>query len=85
MSDAGNRVANSINGSVERQITHDTSISGAAGWSVLHFLDNNDGLDSSQVSGSVAINRRIDARSSVSVNATYSTFDFTTNDSQVDL
>ncbi|MGD0443666.1 MAG: hypothetical protein ABSA39_06985 [Edaphobacter sp.] len=83
-SEAGNRVANSISGSLERQITHDTSISGAAGWSVLHFLDNDDGLDSSQVTGSVSINRRINARSSVSVNANYSTYDFSTNDSEID-
>jgi hypothetical protein len=76
-SNAGNRIANSINGSAERQISHDTSISGSGGWSILHFLDNNDGLDSSQVTGTVAINRRLNARSSVSVNAVYSTFDYT--------
>jgi hypothetical protein len=76
-SNAGNRVANSVNGSAERQITHDTSISGVGAWSILHFLDNNDGLNSSQVTGTVAINRRLNARSSVSVNAVYSTFDYT--------
>jgi hypothetical protein len=76
-SDAGNRVANSVSGSVERQITHDTSISGMGGWSILHFLDNDDGLNSSQVTGTVAVNRRLNARSSVSVNAVYSNFDYT--------
>jgi hypothetical protein len=66
-----------VNGGAERQITHNTSISGVGSWSILHFLDNNEGLDSSQVTGTVAINRRLNARSSVSVNAVYTTFDYT--------
>jgi hypothetical protein len=81
-SDAGNRVANSLNGSVERQIGHATSISGSGSWSILHFLDNNDGLDSSSVSGNVAINQRLDARSSVSVDAVYTTIDYTNNEGE---
>ncbi len=77
LSVAGNRIANSLDGSVERQISHNTSISGSGLWSVLHFLDDNTGgLDSSQVSGTVALNRRLDGRSSVSVNAVYSTFSY---------
>jgi hypothetical protein len=78
-SNAGNRVANSLSGSVERQISRDTSISGVGSWSVLNFLDdsaNNGGLDSSQVSGTVAVNRRLDGRTSVSVNAVYSTINY---------
>jgi hypothetical protein len=75
-SNAGNRVANSLAGSVERQISHDTSISGSGSWSILRFLDDNDGLDSSQVSGVVAINRHLNARSSMSVNAVYSTINY---------
>jgi hypothetical protein len=75
-SNAGNRIANSLGGSAERQITHDTSISGAGSWSILHFLDNNNGLDSTQVTGTVAVNRRLNGRSSVSVNAVYSTYDY---------
>jgi hypothetical protein len=75
-STAGNRVANSLSGSVERQISHNTSLSGSGGWSILHFLDNDNALDSSSVSGTVAVNRRLDARSSVSVNAVYSTFNY---------
>jgi hypothetical protein len=77
-STAGNRIANSLDGSVERQISHNTSISGSGLWSVLHFLDDNTGgLDSSQVSGTVALNRRLDGRSSVSVDAVYTTFSYT--------
>jgi hypothetical protein len=82
-SNAGNRIANSLGGSAERQITHDTSISGAGSWSILHFLDNNNGLDSSQVTGTVAVNRRLNGRSSVSVNAVYSTYDYSGPQSQL--
>jgi hypothetical protein len=78
-STSGNRIANSLSGSVERQINRNTSISGSGGWTVLHFLDDNDGLDSAQVSGVVAINRRLDARSSVSLDAVYSTFAYSSN------
>ncbi len=74
---SGNRIANSLAGSVERQINRNTSISGAGSWSVLHFLDDSSGgLDSSEVSGVVALNRRLDARSSVSLDAVYSTFNY---------
>jgi hypothetical protein len=78
-SNAGNRYANTLTGSAERQISRDTSISGSGSWSVLHFLDdngNNAGLDSSQVSGTVAANRRLDARSSVSLAAAYMTINY---------
>jgi hypothetical protein len=74
---SGNRIANSLNGSVERQFNRNTSISGGGSWSVLNYLDeNNGGLDSTQVSGVVALNRRLDARSSVSLDAVYSTYDY---------
>jgi hypothetical protein len=79
LSNSGNRIANYISGSAERQIGHATSISGSGSWSVLHFLNNsasNEGLDNSMVSGTVAVNRRLDARSSVSLNAVYSTFTY---------
>jgi hypothetical protein len=69
-SNAGNRVANTLSGGAERQISHDTSISGSGTWSLLHFLDNN-GLDNSDVTGNVALNRRLDARSTVSLGASY--------------
>jgi hypothetical protein len=84
-SNAGNQVANSLSGSVERQITHNTSISGAGFWSVLHFLDNNDGLDFTEISGSAAINRRLDARSSMSLDAVYSTFSYGSASGQPDI
>jgi hypothetical protein len=78
-SDVGNRIANTLGGSVERQITRNTSISGSGSWSVLHFLDQSEdsgALDDSQVTGTVAVNRRLDARSSVSVNAVYTTINY---------
>jgi len=77
---SGNRIANSLNGSVERQINRNTSISGSGSWSVLNYLDENSGgLDSTQVSGVVALNRRLDARSSVSLDAVYSTYNYSGN------
>jgi hypothetical protein len=84
-SNAGNRVANSLSGSVERQISHDTSISGVGSWSVLHFLDDSDGLDSTEITGVVAINRRLDARSSLSLDAVYSTFSYGAETGQPDI
>jgi hypothetical protein len=84
LSTAGNRIANTLTGGVERQIDHATSISGNGSWSILHFLGqtpnsvsvNSGGLDNTQLSGMVAINRRLDGRSSVNVNAVYSTFSY---------
>lgn len=75
-SNAGDRVGNTVSGSVERQISRDTSISGTGSWSVLHFLDAGDGLNYSQVSGMAAINHHLDARTSMSVDAVYSTFTY---------
>jgi hypothetical protein len=79
LSVAGNRYVNSLTGNVERQISHDTSISGSGSWSVLNFLDKNasaGGLNSTQISGMVAVNQRLDARSSASVDGTYSIFTY---------
>jgi hypothetical protein len=75
-SSAGNRIANSLTGSAERQLGRATSISGSGTWSKLHFLDNNDSLDNTSIAGVVALNRRLDARSSTSLNAVYSTFSY---------
>jgi hypothetical protein len=76
---SGDRISNGLSGSVERQVAANTSISGSGSWGVLHFLGDNEGegLDSTQVSGVVAVNQRLDARSSVSVNAVYSTYYYT--------
>jgi hypothetical protein len=75
-SSAGNRIANSLTGSAERQLGRATSISGSGSWSKLHFLDNNDSLDNTSITGVVALNRRLNARSSTSLNAVYSTFSY---------
>jgi hypothetical protein len=75
---AGNRYQNTLTGGLERQISHATSISGSGSWSVLHFFDANlSGQNSTQVSGSAAINQRFNARSSGSVDAVYSIFTYT--------
>jgi hypothetical protein len=74
-STAGNRIANSLSGSVERELSRATSVSGSGSWTVLRFLDNN-AYDNTQITGTVGLNRRIDARSSVSLNAVYSTYSY---------
>ena len=80
LSTSGNRISNLISGSVEHQITRDTSLSGSGSWSKLKFLDDDvngdEGFEPSSVSGTVAINRHISARSSASVNAVYSTYSY---------
>jgi hypothetical protein len=78
LSIAGNRIANSLSGTVEREITLNTSISGSGSWSVLHYLTDagEGGLDNDQISGVVSVNRRLDQRSSASVSAVYSVFNY---------
>jgi hypothetical protein len=80
---SGDRIGNSVSGSVERTLTRNTSISGTGSWGVLHYLDSNadTGLDTSQVSGSVSLNQRIDARSSAGVSGVYSTYSYSGNGS----
>ena len=74
---SGNRYQNTLSGSAERQISHDTSISGSGSWSVLKFLDSNlSAEDNTQISGSVALNQRFSARSSGSIDAVYSIFTY---------
>ena len=81
LSTSGDQIGNSLSGSAERQLDHATSISGSGSWSVLHFLNSGNsgsgyGLDTTQISGEVGLNRRIDARSSGSLTAVYSVFDY---------
>jgi hypothetical protein len=75
---SGDRIGNAVSGSVERTLTRNTSISGSGSWGVLHYLDSNAdaGLDTSQVSGTVSLNQRIDARSSIGVSGVYSTYSY---------
>jgi hypothetical protein len=74
---SGNRIGNSLSGSGERQITPNTSISGAGSWTLLNFVDSQaTGLNYSQISGTAAVNHRFDSRTSASVNAVYSVFDY---------
>ncbi len=71
---AANRISNTLSGSIERRLTGSTSVSGSGSWSILHFLDQQDGLNTTQLSGQVGLNHRIDARNSVGANAVYSTY-----------
>jgi hypothetical protein len=81
LSNAGDRYGNTLGGSVERQLSRNMSVSGTGSWSTLHFLDNNGsasaGLDYSQVSGVVSLNRHFSGRTSGSLDAVYSTYSYT--------
>ena len=75
---AGNRYQNTLGGSAERQISHATSVSAARllvgpQLPAIHSLSSQ---DSTQVTGSVALNQRFDARSSGSIDAVYSTYTY---------
>jgi hypothetical protein len=74
---SGNRISNMMSGGLERRLNGKTSLSGSASWSLLHFLDKNAGLDNSSISGSVSLNRRINARNSAGLSAVYSTYEVT--------
>jgi hypothetical protein len=76
LSYSGDRIVNQLNGSAERQIGHATSISGTGSWSTIHFMDQNAGIDSNGETGSVAVNQRLDARSSVSLDGVYTTYGY---------
>ncbi len=80
---AGNRISNGLSGSLERELNRQTSVSGSASWAVLDFVGggananaNANALNDTQIAGTVAVNRRINARSSASLSAVYSTFTY---------
>jgi hypothetical protein len=72
---SSNRISNTMGGNVERLLTGKTSVSGMASWNILHFLNDNSGLDTSAVTGQVAVNHRINLRNSLSLSAVYSTYE----------
>ena len=72
----GSRVSNGVSGSAERLLTGKTSLSASGSWSILHFLDENNGFDTSQVSAQAGLNHRLDARDSLSVNGVYSLYTY---------
>lgn len=76
LTESGNRVSNRVEGNVERLLTGRTSISGAGYYSILRFLDGNDGYDNTEVGGQVALNHRLDARDTISGNGVYSVYTF---------
>ncbi len=71
----GRRISNSLSGGLERTFTAATSVSGSAGWDILRFVDGI-GVDTTDISGNVALNHRLNGRTSVSGNVTYSIFTY---------
>jgi hypothetical protein len=72
----GSRVSNDLGGSAERLITGKTSVSGIGSWSILRFLNDEDGLGNTQILGQVSVNHKIDARDTISGNVSYSVYTF---------
>ncbi|MBS1800819.1 MAG: hypothetical protein JSS95_13470 [Acidobacteria bacterium] len=72
---SANRIGNTVSGNIERLLTGKTSISGMGSYSILHFLDQNAGLDTTSTTGQVAVNHTINIRNSVSLSAVYSAYD----------
>jgi hypothetical protein len=77
-----NRLSNTLGGNIERRLTGRTSLSGGASYGILRFVGaDNPGLDSTQIGGQAGINHLLDRRSSVNVNAQYSTYSYSSNTS----
>ncbi len=74
------RVSNYVSGNIERQLNPKTSLSGSGSYGILKFLDSRY-LSSTQISGQLGINRRLDQRTGVSLSAVYSTFSYSNNSS----
>ncbi|HEY8996935.1 MAG TPA: hypothetical protein VIM60_03505 [Edaphobacter sp.] len=72
---SNNRIGNTVTGNIERLLTGKTSISGVGSYRLLHFLDDNAGLDTRSITGQVAINHRMNVRNSLSLSAVYSTYE----------
>lgn len=75
LSIGNSRISNDVSGTAERRLDAFTSVSGGASYGILRFFGNG-GLDSSQIAANVAVNRRINGRSSASLAATYGTFSY---------
>jgi hypothetical protein len=76
------RISNTASGNIQRQLSGRTSLSGSGSYGILRFVGaDNPGLDSTQIGGGAGINRLLDRRSSVNVNAQYSSYSYSSNTS----
>jgi len=73
----GKRVSNSLDGNLERKLTASTSIVGSADYSILRFIDGV-GLDTTGITGTVGLNHRWNARTTIGAEAVYSIFTYGT-------
>jgi hypothetical protein len=72
LTDYSRRVSNGLQGSATWQVTPSLEFEGSGSWNVLHFLDTDLGLDSSEYDGSFGPSYRIDARNQLGTSAYYS-------------
>jgi hypothetical protein len=68
-------VSNALSGSVERELSLRTSVSGSGVWSILRF-PKGDGLENTLYTGDISLNHRLDARDTISGSAIYSTYSY---------
>ncbi|MHB8302093.1 MAG: hypothetical protein ACYDC6_04535 [Acidobacteriaceae bacterium] len=66
---------NTITGDVNRSITNNTYVSGSASWGVMRFLGS-PGLNNTEVTETLGLNRRLDTRNTVGVDYVYSNFTY---------
>jgi hypothetical protein len=82
----GKRLANTVSGSLERQLNGRTSVSGSGNYGILRFIGDQgtgtsvaNGLDTSQFGGQVGLNRKLSKLSSGSVSGYYSDYSYSGN------
>jgi hypothetical protein len=78
------RVSNSVSGSLSRQLTSKTSVTGTGSYSLTRFVNGSgsptsQGLDSGSESGAVSVTHRLDVRNTVGGGFSYSNFTFSSN------
>lgn len=73
----GSRINNGISGNVERRLGASTSVSGGGNYTLLHFLNANNGLDYRQYGAQGGLNRRLDARDTVNLTGDYTSYSYT--------
>ena len=74
-----NRVANTVVGSIQRQLTGRTSFNVSGSYGITRFLGSGGGLDGGSVTGGVGISHQLSAVMSVGGNYSYSTFTYHDN------
>jgi hypothetical protein len=71
-------INDSMTGNINRQLNHDTYLTDSATWGQEQFLSGS-GLNTAELMGTVGLNRRLDARSSIAANYAYSRYSYSSS------